>query len=425
LKKKVEVGTLIQHSGAVNAIEFYGAHMLSGGQDGQICVWETKGWECLVTLKAHKGGVIDFSVHPSGKVALSIGKDKSMKLWDLVKGKSAFKTRLVRAPQMVRWSPGGDTYCLVDDAKLTVYNAAENMVIQTITPPKKITSLAFITSTLVALGCEEGILQCWDIVSGKMTHDLVGHKIRVRTLSSTDLPLAEDAIEGKNAANKRHFIVSGSSEGMVKVWELSTPEDDQQLPISINKPKAEVNVDARITTIVSTLVFKENTPEQEDASSTTKVEAKDKAKKKIKKRKAKQEGRVVVEEDKNLKDKKRKRSLSPMKECPIKNQNKAQTSLNSSKEPPKKKLQNNEQPEEIVAPKKRTRIQKEEAMITSSVFESATKKFNKAAKPETQNNQLLNPGRPKKTRDNTFGKGARAAGKQGKGGVKKNQKKKH
>jgi hypothetical protein len=49
---------------------------------------------------------------------------------------------------------------------------------------------------------------------------------------------------------------------MVKVWELSTPEDDQQLPISINKPKAEVNVDARITTIVSTLVFKENTPEQ-------------------------------------------------------------------------------------------------------------------------------------------------------------------
>jgi protein MAK11 len=40
--------------------------------------------------------VIDFSVHPSGKVALSIGKDKSMKMWDLVLGKSAFKSRLVR-----------------------------------------------------------------------------------------------------------------------------------------------------------------------------------------------------------------------------------------------------------------------------------------------------------------------------------------
>jgi len=43
-----------------------------------------------------------------------------------------------------------------------------------------------------------------------------------------------------------------------------------------------------------------------------------------------------------------------------------------------------------VAPKKRTRIQKEEAMITSSVFESATKKFNKAAKPETQVYSITN-----------------------------------
>jgi WD40 repeat protein len=40
--------------GAVNATEFYGVHMLSGGQDGTICIWDAKRWECLVTLKAHK-----------------------------------------------------------------------------------------------------------------------------------------------------------------------------------------------------------------------------------------------------------------------------------------------------------------------------------------------------------------------------------
>jgi protein MAK11 len=38
----------------VNATEFYGVHMLSGGQDGTICIWDAKRWECLVTLKAHK-----------------------------------------------------------------------------------------------------------------------------------------------------------------------------------------------------------------------------------------------------------------------------------------------------------------------------------------------------------------------------------
>lgn len=54
-----------------------------------------------IGLLGHRGGVIDFSVHPSGKVALSVGKDKSMKMWDLVKGKSAFKTRLVRGTSNV------------------------------------------------------------------------------------------------------------------------------------------------------------------------------------------------------------------------------------------------------------------------------------------------------------------------------------
>lgn len=52
---------------------------------------------------------------------------------------------------------------------------------------------------LVVLGCEEGVLQCWDVETGTLTHDFVGHKSRVRGLSVTDLPLHEDAVEGKTA----------------------------------------------------------------------------------------------------------------------------------------------------------------------------------------------------------------------------------
>jgi hypothetical protein len=54
---------------------------------------------------------------------------------------------------------------------------------------------------LVALGCEEGFLQVWDIVTGEMTHNLIGHKVRVRGLSVTHLPLVEDAVEGKQATS--------------------------------------------------------------------------------------------------------------------------------------------------------------------------------------------------------------------------------
>lgn len=41
--------------GTISCLEFYGtSHLISGGEDGLMCVWRTKKWECLKTIKAHK-----------------------------------------------------------------------------------------------------------------------------------------------------------------------------------------------------------------------------------------------------------------------------------------------------------------------------------------------------------------------------------
>jgi WD40 repeat protein len=34
------------------------------------------------------------AVHPSGKVALSVGKDKTLRMWDLMRGKGVASTKL-------------------------------------------------------------------------------------------------------------------------------------------------------------------------------------------------------------------------------------------------------------------------------------------------------------------------------------------
>lgn len=42
-------------TGTITCLEFYGAsHLLSGGEDGLLCVWNTKKWQCLKSIKAHK-----------------------------------------------------------------------------------------------------------------------------------------------------------------------------------------------------------------------------------------------------------------------------------------------------------------------------------------------------------------------------------
>uniref|UniRef100_A0A8C0YPD7 PAK1 interacting protein 1 n=1 Tax=Cyprinus carpio TaxID=7962 RepID=A0A8C0YPD7_CYPCA len=99
MNKKTEHGALLHHNGTrVSCLEFYGmSHLLSGGQDGLICVWSTKKWECLKSFKnpadpkclssvkltqsgfyLFRGHVTSLSVHPSGKLVLSVGTDKTL-----------------------------------------------------------------------------------------------------------------------------------------------------------------------------------------------------------------------------------------------------------------------------------------------------------------------------------------------------------
>lgn len=41
-------------------------------------------------------GVISFDIHPSNKLALSLGQNKTLRTWNLVKGRPAYTSNLAR-----------------------------------------------------------------------------------------------------------------------------------------------------------------------------------------------------------------------------------------------------------------------------------------------------------------------------------------
>ena len=74
-----------KHTGTITCLQFYGdSFLLSGSEDNTICIWRVQDWECLHILGGHKNLVNDLSIHPSGKIALSISKDNTLKLWNLI-----------------------------------------------------------------------------------------------------------------------------------------------------------------------------------------------------------------------------------------------------------------------------------------------------------------------------------------------------
>jgi protein MAK11 len=85
---KRSLGEVSNQTGKVTSLKFYGdSFLFSGSEDSTISVWRVHDWVCLHILGGHKGEITDLSIHPSGKLCLSVSKDNTMKLWNLVQGK--------------------------------------------------------------------------------------------------------------------------------------------------------------------------------------------------------------------------------------------------------------------------------------------------------------------------------------------------
>ncbi|KAI1902160.1 hypothetical protein AGOR_G00041840 [Albula goreensis] len=254
LKKRIEHGALLHHDGTITCLEFYGAsHLLSGGEDGLICVWSTKKWECLKTIKAHKGHVTSLSVHPSGKLALSVGTDKTLRTWNLIDGRSAFIKNIKQNAQIVMWSPAGDRYIMVVDNKMDIFNLETASVNATIMNPKRIAAVKFLSDAILAVGGDEESVRLYDINTEKCICEFKAHENRVKALDSFTL---EDY----------RVLVTASNDGFIKIWKLYLDQASEPPALL-----GEVNTTARLTcaAVWRPGLQQESTGEKKAATSTS------------------------------------------------------------------------------------------------------------------------------------------------------------
>lgn len=118
LRRRKEVGSLVQHqgrstshspnlkltpfSGSITHLSFPSrSHLLSASEDGTLALFSSRDWALLRTLKGHKGRVNDVAMHPSGKLALSVGKDRTLRMWDMMRGKGSASTKLGKGMLLV------------------------------------------------------------------------------------------------------------------------------------------------------------------------------------------------------------------------------------------------------------------------------------------------------------------------------------
>ncbi|XP_049620941.1 p21-activated protein kinase-interacting protein 1 [Suncus etruscus] len=246
MKKKLDHGALVHHSGTITCLKFHrNRHLVSGAEDGLICVWDAKKWECLKSLRAHKGQVTYLSVHPSGKLALSVGTDKTLRTWNLVEGRSAFIKNIKQNAHIVEWSPSGEKYVVVVFNRIDVYQLTTASVSGTIEAGRRVSAVAFLAESVLAVAGDEETVKVFDCDSMLCLCEWKAHENRVKDLCSLEV-------------RGQRVVVTASNDGFIKVWQF---EPDMRTPPSL---LCQVSTGARLTCVGVWLDGTASSPEHKE-----------------------------------------------------------------------------------------------------------------------------------------------------------------
>lgn len=246
LQKRKELGTLLSHQGTVTTLRFSdevlaedseksGKWLLSGSEDGKIIIWRTKDWEMFGTLKGHQDKVNDLDIHPSGRVAISVSKDRTVRLWNLMTAKKAAilkvkgRDSLGQHCEFVRWTKTGDHFIVGFMNKFFIYSTNDAKIQKKYNFKTTLMCMdVYMINGIVWLvtGQSNGVIEFYNIKSLLEQSDesepipefsLRGHTNRIKDL----------AIYKNPAENNVPFLVSVSSDGKIVIWDLSDDIRDQ------------------------------------------------------------------------------------------------------------------------------------------------------------------------------------------------------
>ncbi|KAF2133969.1 WD40 repeat-like protein [Dothidotthia symphoricarpi CBS 119687] len=273
--KNKELGSLLHHSSNITALYFpTRSKLLSAAEDSTIAITRTRDWTALSTIKAPipkpqgrpsgdtagpgevPSGINDFAVHPSMKLMVSVGKgEKCMRLWNLVTGKKAgvlnFGREILSAVgegrfgsgegRGVIWDNEGEEFAVAFERGVVLFGIDSKPKAKILPTPKtKIHQMHYLPSkshpNTLLVSTEDGRVLLYDTTTTTTSENAEDAKEDdippSKLIAQVGGPAA--GISGRvkdfevlpfSAADTSLFlIVTGSSDGTVRLWSLDIEE---------------------------------------------------------------------------------------------------------------------------------------------------------------------------------------------------------
>ncbi|XP_057957939.1 uncharacterized protein LOC131150893 [Malania oleifera] len=243
LPSSTEIATITPLESSATALSFYTPpslsfplNLISASEDGGVSIYDANPFVLLKTVSAHKKAVNDLSVHPSGKLALTVGRDSCLAIVNLVRGRRSFYCRLGKEATHVNFNSEGDKFFMVAEDKLSVHESEDARLVFELECQKRVLCATPGSSGLLFTGGEERNITAWDTISGKVAYCIEGaHSARVKGI------VVHTRNDGALAGDDPYKVSSASSDGVIRVWDVRMAVKEKPNPL------AEANTKSRLT----------------------------------------------------------------------------------------------------------------------------------------------------------------------------------
>lgn len=217
------VRTLEAHLGGAHglAMSADGRILVSAGADKTVKMWDWEKGKLLQTFSGHEQAANGIAITPDGRFVVSVSNDRSMRVWDVETGKYIQSSeRHSNSINRVALTPDGRTCMTASrDGTMRVWDLKGGHAVRTVErvsaafgDPRyqkfAITDIAVTRDAKFAISSsEEGRIIVWDLATWRPLRSLIGHTKPVWSIAVSE--------DGKS-------LYSGSEDGTIKFWNLTT-----------------------------------------------------------------------------------------------------------------------------------------------------------------------------------------------------------
>lgn len=225
--------SLTGHRSPVTRVIFHPAFtiMVSASEDATIRVWDYETGDYERSLKGHTDSVQDVSFDHTGKCLVSCSADMTIKLWDF-QGFECIKTMYGHDHNVssVQFMPSGDFIISASrDKTMKMWEVATGYCVKTFTGHREWVRMVRVNQdgSLLASCSNDQTLRVWVVATKDCKAELREHEHVVECLAwapEISHPAIQEAAgtDMKKGGRSGPFLISGSRDKTIKMWDIST-----------------------------------------------------------------------------------------------------------------------------------------------------------------------------------------------------------